>query len=393
MRRRAGVGMSTRNEPEMEPDIRRASTLAPEVVHDPAWYERAKERIFAASWQLIADSDRVAQPGTAVPILLLAGSIEEPLYLARDAAGALHCRSNVCTHRGNLVVNAPCRTEALRCRYHGRRFALDGTFLSMPEFEGVEGFPSPQDNLPAIPHAQWGKFIFASLEPAFSFDALVGPMRERLAALPLQEAVFDPATSRDYEVRASWILYCDNYLEGFHIPFVHAGLNTLVEYGEYRTELLEYGSLQVAIGSRDADVFQLPKSAADHGQRVAAYYLWLFPSTMLNVYPWGVSVNLVKPLGPHRTRVSFLSYPWDPSRRGRGAGSQLDQVEREDEEVVESVQRGTRSRFYRGGRYSPAREAGVHHFHRLIARFLGGLESRGEARPRPHCASNSFAEP
>ncbi|HZA50275.1 MAG TPA: aromatic ring-hydroxylating dioxygenase subunit alpha [Myxococcaceae bacterium] len=362
--------MSTRNLPEMEPDIRRARTLSAEAMHDPAWYERAKERIFAASWQLIADSDRVVEPGTAVPLTMLEGSLEEPIYLARDRAGALHCRSNVCTHRGNLVVNAPCKTDVLRCRYHGRRFTLEGAFVSMPEFEGVKGFPSPNDDLPAIPHAQWGKLVFASLHPAFSFDALLGPMRERLATLPLDRIAFDAATSRDYEVEASWILYCDNYLEGFHIPFVHAGLNRLVEYGDYRTELLEYGTLQVAIGAPGTEVFELPKSAADHGQRVAAYYLWLFPNTMLNFYPWGVSVNVVKPLGPHRTRVSFLSYPWDPSRQERGAGSDLNQVELEDEEVVESVQRGTRSRLYRGGRYSPTRETGVHHFHRLMTRFL-----------------------
>ena len=79
-----------------------------------------------------------------------------------------------------------------------------------------------------------------------------------------------------------------------------------------------------------------------------------------------------RPLGPHRTRISFLSYPWDAAGRGRGAGADLETVELEDEQVVESVQRGTRSRLYRGGRYSPTRETGVHHFHRLVASALAG---------------------
>ncbi|TMB38966.1 MAG: aromatic ring-hydroxylating dioxygenase subunit alpha, partial [Deltaproteobacteria bacterium] len=49
----------------------------------------------------------------------------------------------------------------------------------------------------------------------------------------------------------------------------------------------------------------------------------------------------------------------------------LDRVEHEDEEIVEQVQRGVRSRLYDRGRYSPAREAGVHHFHRLLTRLAG----------------------
>jgi choline monooxygenase len=103
---------------------------------------------------------------------------------------------------------------------------------------------------------------------------------------------------------------------------------------------------------------------------VAAYYCWLFPSTMFNVYPWGVSVNVVTPLAVDRTRVSFLPFVWDAAKRDAGAGAGLDRVEREDEAIVESVQRGVRSRLYDRGRYSPAREGGVHHFHRLLAEFM-----------------------
>jgi choline monooxygenase len=93
---------------------------------------------------------------------------------------------------------------------------------------------------------------------------------------------------------------------------------------------------------------------------------------MFNLYPWGVSVNVVKPLAVDRTRVSYLTFVWDESRLGQGAGAALDRVEREDEVIVEAVQRGVRGRLYERGRYSPAREQGVHHFHRLLARALGG---------------------
>lgn len=356
----------------MDPDIARASTLPTAVFKDPAWHQRLADRVFAPSWQLVADTDSLREPGSVVPFTLLEGCLDEPLLLTCDRDRRLHGCSNVCTHRGNLIASAPGQVDVLRCRYHGRRFKLDGTFLSMPEFEGAQGFPRPADDLARISVATWGKLVFASLQPAVPLEAFLGPLAARLGWLPLDRATFDPATSRDYEVKASWILYCDNFLEGFHIPYIHAGLNKAVDYGQYRTELFDHAVLQVGIGAEGTDVFDLPSTSPDHGQRIAAYYLWLFPNTMLNFYPWGLSVNVVKPLGPDRTQVSFLSYPWDPSRRAKGAGADLHKVELEDEEVVERVQKGVRSRLYPGGRYSPSRESGVHHFHRMLARALGG---------------------
>ena len=91
---------------------------------------------------------------------------------------------------------------------------------------------------------------------------------------------------------------------------------------------------------------------------------------MLNFYPWGLSINVVRPLGHDRCKVSFIPYVWDASKLETGAGAGLDRVEREDEVVVEAVQRGVRSRFYNTGRFSPAREACVHHFHSLLSNAL-----------------------
>jgi choline monooxygenase len=278
--------------------------------------------------------------------------------------------SNVCTHRGTLVVEGPGHEQQLRCRYHGRRFALDGRFHSMPEFEKTANFPSPSDDLPQISLGAWTRFLMVSLAPAMAFEEVVAPMRDRLGTLPFRELVYDGAGARDYLVNANWALYLDNYLEGFHIPYVHSSLATTLDYGEYAVELERFSVLQVAIAKPGEPAFALPRTHPDHGRAVAAYYYWLFPTTMFNVYPWGVSVNAVTPLAVDRTRVSFLPFVWDSSKRDAGAGAGLDRVEREDEAVVESVQRGVRSRLYDRGRYSPAREGGVHHFHRLLAEFV-----------------------
>lgn len=352
---------------EIDADITRAATVPGEVYASPHWFAVIRDRVLARSWHVVADADRVRARGACHPAQLLEGVLDAPLVFTRDEADRVHCLSNVCTHRGALVCEADTVAKSLRCRYHGRRFRLDGAFAAAPEFDGAAAFPRDADSLPAQPWAQWGRLLFAALDPMMPFAELVRELVARVGWLPIDRAVLDPARSRDYTVAANWMLYCDNYLEGFHIPYVHASLAAALDYSAYRTELFPWSSVQVGIARDGEDALEPPAGSPDHAQRVAGYYFWLFPCTMLNVYPWGISVNAVRPLAVDRTRISYLTYVWDASRLDRGAGSGLDRVEHEDDAVVESVQRGVRSRAYTRGRYAPARETGVHHFHRLLA--------------------------
>ena len=353
----------------IDPDVTQARTLPSAFYLGPALHALTRERVFARTWQWLGDLGDVAAPGSLSPRAMLPGHLDEPLLLARDAGGELRCLSNVCTHRGNILVGASCRAEQIRCSYHSRRFDLAGRMTFMPGFEQAKNFPAPADHLPRVPFADFAGQAFASLAPAAPFKSFVGGIRERLAWMPFEELRHDPARDRDFEVAAHWALYVENYLEGLHIPFLHPALNQVLDMDRYDYHLGRYASLQLALAREGDAAFELPPTSPDHGQRVAAYYWWVFPNLMLNFYPWGLSLNLVQPLAPDRTRVSFRGYVRD-GRLAGGAGAALDQVEQEDEAAVEAVQRGLRSRLYDRGRYSPSHERGVHHFHRLLCEFL-----------------------
>lgn len=334
---------------EIDPDIRKARTLAADFYTDPAWFEASREKIFAPSWQIVG---RTRDLEELTPVTLLPGMLDEPVVVTKTSEW-ISCLTNVCTHRGKILVEEPCSAELIRCRYHGRRFGLDGRMLSMPEFGGVEDFPCESDNLTKLPFAEAGGFYFASVAPKCELTTWLDGANhlfenDSTAGLVLKE-------KREYEINAHWALYCENYLEGFHIPYVHKGLNAVVDYGSYTTETFRYTSIQ---------------TGNDGDGNVAASYLFVFPNLMFNFYPWGISVNVVRPVSPSKTVVEFLNYVRDESLIESSAGADLHTVEMEDEAVVESVQKGIRSRFYSHGRYSPTREQGTHHFHRLIAEFL-----------------------
>ena len=139
----------------IDADIRRARTPPGWVYSDPAVLAAARERIFASSWHLVADASRVKVPGQVYPFTLLEGLLDEPLLLTRDRDDRVHCLSIVCTHRGTCVVEGAGVENVLRCRYHGRRFGLDGRFqfIKAPRAELYEllsphGSVSSQPGLP-----------------------------------------------------------------------------------------------------------------------------------------------------------------------------------------------------------------------------------------------------
>jgi choline monooxygenase len=355
---------------EVHPDVAQAATIAKDFYLDPAVFASTRERVFAQSWQWLGTTEDVSTPGTLSPRDLLPGLLDEPLLLARDGLGALRCLSNVCTHRGHLLLTTACRASGIRCPYHSRRFELDGRMSFMPGFEGAADFPSPGDHLPQLPFGEWHGHAFASLAPRAPLAEVLADIEQRLSWLPFETFRADPSRSREFVFDAHWALYVENYLEGLHIPFVHPGLAQNLDLSDYRYEIYRHANLQLASAADGDAAFDPPPGSPDHGQRIAAYYWWVFPNLMLNFYPWGLSLNLVQPLGPDRTRVLFQSFVADPALLGAGAGAALDPVEMEDEAVVLTVQRGIRSRLYSRGRYSPRHERGVHHFHRLLCEAL-----------------------
>ncbi|MDA9107501.1 MAG: aromatic ring-hydroxylating dioxygenase subunit alpha [Flavobacteriales bacterium] len=355
---------------KIDPDITKAETLPSFFYKDPAVFELLKKKIFLKSWQWIGDDNLVKETNSVYPLLILEDYLNEPIVLSKAKDGSINCMTNVCTHRGNILVIEPGKAKKITCMYHGRRFDDMGKFEYMPEFSKAKNFPRPCDDLHTFPLVKWGKLLFAGLNPTFDFQKVINKINERVGFLPIDEFLPDSSLSKDFTINAHWALYCDNYLEGFHIPFVHKDLNEVLDYNVYKTEVYDHCNLQIGYSEDDSDVFNLPEGHIDFGKNVAAYYYWVFPNMMFNFYPWGLSINIVKPISDSLTKISFRSYVLDESKLNRGAGNQLQKVEEEDEFVVENVHNGLRSSFYKAGRFSPTKEQGVHHFHRLISEFL-----------------------
>ena len=354
--------------PQINKNIANAKTMHSDFYTTDKFYNKSIESIFQYSWQFILIENQL-NSNNLYPFIFLEDSINEPLLISKKS-NIISCLSNVCTHRGSLLCKQNINSNYIKCPYHGRTFNLDGHCKSAPGFKGVNNFPNSNDNLKTYDINKFKNLIFTSLNPQIEIIHVLEDIKSRLGWFPFDDLEYNVQSSNIYYLDAHWALYCENYLEGFHVPFVHKGLKRDINLNTYKTVLLSNGVLQYAESKSKKNRLNIQKGYDDYKKNIYAYYYWIFPNIMFNFYHWGLSINIIEPINKNKTRIKFLSYPIKNHTQPLGTDASLDKVEKEDQNIVLNVQKGIESKFYNRGRYSPKYESGVHHFHRLLCKHL-----------------------
>jgi choline monooxygenase len=350
-------------------DLSRAWTIPSRWYTDASFLELEKKAVFWSTWQLACHTRDVAGPGQHVPVEV-AG---EPLVVARGEDDVLRAFSNVCRHRGALIVQESGRSQVLRCPYHGWTYKMDGRLHGAPEFEGVACWDPSQVRLPQSNVAAWGPFVLVNVDGAAeSLEELMRPIASQIEGLGCPVSQLHFSERRDYIIHCNWKVYVDNYLEGYHLPAAHPSLYRELDYANYRVETCGFYSIQHAPIRPPRG--EQPRRYGSDQTGGEALYFWIFPNLMLNVYPDNLSSNLIVPLSHDRTLTTFewFTYPGEsgPAPVKPETVAFSDEIQQEDIRICESVQRGLSSRTYQAGRLSAKRENGVHHFHLLLEEAL-----------------------
>jgi choline monooxygenase len=294
------------------------------------------------------------------------------VLVIRADDGELRAFRNTCRHRGSRVLSGSgqCK-KAIRCRYHGWTYRLDGTLIGMPEVRSFgELDKAALGLLPARVEEMCG-LVFVNLDLAAPpLAELLGDLPERLARYRIPALVRFSRT--DGEQPVNWKIVVDNYLEGYHVPIAHPGLMRLLDYKRYEVDV------------RDSYVwFEAPlrdKPAGTHAERLYRRlvrpmpglepddvrvwrYVFIYPNTAIDLYPDQVMTWQIKPDGVRRTVDVFAAYrtprPGGRTRLVQRLNAKLNQlVHDEDLDLVENVQAGLETRGFTPGPLS-AREAAV----------------------------------
>jgi choline monooxygenase len=356
-----------------------AAPLAEAHTIPASWYtdvriaELEKQNVFARTWQAIARTDQIGSAGQYVT----ANVAGEPIVVVRGNDGKSRGFFNVCRHHAMIVMNEPCgQAQHMRCPYHGWTYTLEGELRGMTEFEGVCHFDRAQNGLVPVHVETWENFVFVNLDShPGSLQGFLGALVGLAQPLGFSELKF--VERRSYTLQCNWKVYVDNFLDGgYHVPHMHKGLNSVLDYKNYTIENVDRCCVQSSPVSIDSGS-EASAAATRKGDR--AFYFWQYPNFMLNWYEGYLDTNLVIPLGVDRCEVIFDFYfgDTDASKMSyiRESMEVSERVQQEDIVICGGVQRGLSSRAYQAGRLSVRREAGEHLFHRLLAADLKGTHS------------------
>jgi len=370
----------------VDPEITRAESLPSSAFVDLEFLDLELGTIFAHTWllapqesnsqnSLAALTDSLGKTGSRVPFNLLG----KPLFLQRGQHGKLSCFPNVCTHAWHPLVESSSIGGTIICPQHGRQFDNEGRFVAHAGFEKMEGFPKKSDNLRNVQVDEWGPWIFVSTgEPLAYFHEFVEKVQQSIPGIRLEALRRQRVDGEVREVDGNWKQHAWNYMDNFHIRFVHkgpGGLADAIDLSSYRTELYKFSALQWAYARDEENGFEHRlladrfRDGKDNLKRVFALWWFIFPNTTLNFYPWGVSVNVYMPIPgkPDRTRFLWYQYALDEDKfRHRNSTWLNEQVDAEDIEAISLVSAGAKSGFAPRGRFAPNEETGPHWFHRLV---------------------------
>lgn len=332
-----------------------AFALHADFYAQPDWLTVEQREVFASSWQLAAHVGDLRAVGDHV-VCEVAG---KPILIVRDVDQTLKAFYNVCRHRAGPIATCNGRAaKSLQCAYHGWTYTLDGQLRAATEMQGAVNFNVADIRLPQVQVQEWQGLVFVALDDhAPSFDAVFGGIAERILPIDLNAMRF--AKRDSYNIACNWKVYVDNFLEGYHLPFVHPGLSKVLDYRVYETELATWHSLQHSPLRNNEGIY-----GDGH-----AYYYFIYPNIMLNITPGRLQTNRIIPVGHERCIVEFDYYYTDDlevQARVEAEQAFSDEIQAEDITICEQVQKGLASGSYTAGRLNPKRENGVWHFQNLL---------------------------
>jgi phenylpropionate dioxygenase-like ring-hydroxylating dioxygenase large terminal subunit len=369
-----------------------AQTLTPEAYRSDAFFAVERERVFGKSWVAVGCSAQVRQPGDVLVTEVAGRSI----FIVRNRDGQLRAFYNACRHRGTqLLAPDECRVKRfIRCPYHSWAYDLDGTCVGTPLFTGSEIPPDQQAvfdmedvkefdradyGLLKISVDSWGPLVFVNLDPdpaPLSQD--LGDLPARTAGHRLEE--WEIARVAEYKLAANYKLVGENFMEYYHLPWVHPGLVQVspIEahhrwqgpgmYSGFCTTPIAQDTEEGGWGSGLAPIGGLNESDA-----VSARFIWLFPNVAVNILPNHLFIILARPTSPRSTHETtyLLTHPestadGDSERAVEQLSSFWDSVNREDIDIVERVQTGLDTTPFPGGRLCYRFEESLHRFQNMV---------------------------
>ena len=378
--------------------VNMAMTLIADAYRDEAFFDLEQTRVYSSSWVAVGYLEEVKETGQFI-VREVAG---QSVIITRDKEGKLQAFYNTCRHRGAKLYQEDGQVMRFRCPYHSWGYDLKGDCIGTPLFEGsdipedfqgifdmseVKAFDRADYGLFKVRVASWGFFVFVNLDgDAAPLETYLGDLPERLKNYDL--ANWQIVRRKNYEIKANWKLIAENFMEYYHLPWVHpelAKVSRMEDHYRYQGTGMYTGMTTTPISDNSGSGGWKglpPVSSLNEREAVSGRFISLFPNICLSVLPNHCFVMMFQPqsVGFTLERCAILCHPDSVGQEAEEKLEQLlkfwDLVNLEDIEIVEAVQEGLKTKAYMGGRMCFKFEEPVHRFQNMVIDRMVGINNR-----------------
>jgi phenylpropionate dioxygenase-like ring-hydroxylating dioxygenase large terminal subunit len=341
-------------------------SLAAKYYTDPEVFKLETNGLLARTWQFAGHASQLTETGDYFTFDL-AG---ESLFCIKGRDGEIRTFYNVCQHRAHQLVSGQGQTRVVVCPYHAWTYELTGELRAGPNIKAVEGFDKSSICLTSVRTEVFLGFIFVNLDnDAKPMDDWFPNVRTELESYIPHWDTLAPLEWVEIPENCNWKVSVENYSECYHCTLNHPTFST----GVVRPETYDIQPQGYCLrhttecNSMDAMTYDI-NSGFDKNDQYSSWFLWpmfsfqVYPGNLLNTYHW-------------RAMDADHVVVW---RGWYSVGGEENDIVRqmavqdrettvaEDIGLVESVQRGLKSRGYVPGPLVVDPKCGVNSEHSIL---------------------------
>ncbi|MBT6202262.1 MAG: aromatic ring-hydroxylating dioxygenase subunit alpha [Rhodospirillaceae bacterium] len=280
------------------------------------FHEAEVEKIFLPSWNLLDREEIVPEIGDFHCMTFKGAN----LLVVRGKDNKVRVFANTCPHRGALVAQGEGNCKVFQCPYHFWSFGLDGHLIGAPQYTDddrrdlIDASNREEFGLAEIASGCWGGFIFVRFrEGTQTLEQHLGAFVETLASHRLED--MRVARKDVFEMEANWKCFAENYIDGYHIPFVHKDSLSRWKTTEYR-RVEPHGRELLAFAVHEGSQLLLPAddykgfpamAQIDDDKKGGTYFTTLPPGSMMTMGNDGALVFQSEPISAGRSRLTVTS--------------------------------------------------------------------------------------
>ena len=379
--------------------LNRARSLIADAYRSPEFYALEQQQVFATSWVAVGFTEQLSAPGQTI----VAEVASQSVVVTRDRHHRLKAFYNVCRHRGSQIVAADCQLKRFQCPYHGWQYSLEGDCVATPMFSQGKPFGKGEAGLFSVRVETWGFLVFVNLDvEAMPLCDWLGDLPQKLSAYRLE--AWTLARQRDYPIRANWKLANENFMEYYHLPWVHPELvqvSRVEDHYRDQGDGMYTGMRTTPIAANtDAGGWQglPPMAGLGELEQVSGRFIGLFPNVCLSLLPNHAFAILLKP-GSADFTLESTAILLPPNKTDQideeTAIDELmqfwDLVNQQDIEILEKVQKGLGNQAYQSGYLCDPYEEPLHRFQNMVIDRMVGIRDIVPAGDRAASPENGVS--